>query len=218
MRRWPAALVLLAVLAARPAPADDSVAHVVFEPGRFASVTPPRTLVYRFETRGRGIEAPLVSPGRLEVRDVTPEGVKQVWLELFEGEARRVVGPMSAREQNPILLAFLQMDVAEMGRLTTGSAMYFQQQIRKQFNSRVPTEPVEVELDGKALPATRITIKPFATDPRIDQFPAFRDKTYEFTVSDQVPGGLWSIVTRTPDPETGELVLEKSMTFVAGAG
>ncbi len=218
MRRYLLAAAILAALSGRPAVAEDTVAHVVFEPGRFAAITTPQTLLYRFDTRGRGIEAPIQSPGRLEVREVAPDGAKKIWLDLFEGAARRATGPMSANEQNPLLLAFLQMDVTEMSRLTMGSAMYFQQQIRRTFNSQAPTETVEIELDGRKLPATRITILPFKADPRIDQFPAFRDKAYEFTVSDEVPGGLWSVVARTPDPNTGELVLEKSMTFVGVAG
>ena len=215
MRR--ATILTLALLAGLQAPAamaaEDSVAHLVFEPGRFATVAQPQTLRYRFDTRGRGMEATLSAPGRLEVREIEADGDKKVWLDLFEGAARRTIGPISAKDQNPLLLVFLQMDVTEMSRLTTGSAVYFQQQIRKKFNSKVPTEAVEVEVDGKPVPATRITLKPFTADPRIDQFPAFRDKTYEITVADGVPGGLWSVVTRTPDPATGELILEKSMVF-----
>ena len=219
MRRHLLLLGLLAGLHAAPAAAaEDSVAHLVFEPGRFAAVTEPQTLRYRFETRGRGFENVPPAPGTLDVREVAEDGGKKVWLELFEGEARRAIGPLEAREQNPLLLVFLQMDVTEMSRLTSGSAIYFQQQIRRAFNSQVPTEAVEIELDGKRLPATRIAIRPFKDDPRIDQFPAFRDKAYEFTVSDAVPGGLWSVVARTPDPKTGELILEKSMTFVGVAG
>lgn len=208
------ALALAGLSAAPVSAAEDSIAHLVFEPGRFAAITEPQTLLYRFDTRARGMAETLSAPGRLEVREVEADGDKKVWLDLFEGEARRAVGPLAARDQNPLLLAFLQIDVTEMSRLTTGAAGYFQQQIRKTFNDEVPTEAVEVEIDGKRLPATRIAIKPFAADPRIDQFPAFRDKVYEMTVADGVPGGLWSVVARTPDPASGELVLEKSMTFV----
>lgn len=214
MRRQLLALGLLACLHAAPAAAaEDSVAHLVFEPGRFAGISEPQTLRYRFETHGRGVEEAKPSPGVLQIREVNPDGSKKVWLDLFEGSAKRSVGPFEARDQNPLLLVFLQMDVTEMSRLTSGASNYFQQQIRKKFNDMVPTETVEVEVGGQPVPATRITLRPFQGDPRIDQFPAFRDKSYEITVADSVPGGLWSIVTRTPDPNTGELILEKSMTF-----
>lgn len=214
MRRLLASLALGSALAALPAAAgQDSVTHLVFEPGRFAGITEPQTLRYRFETRGRGIEVPTSAPGRMEVREVAADGQKQVWLDLFEGEAHRALGPIAAVDQNPLLLVFLQMDVTEMGRLTAGSPGYFQQQIRRKFNDTAPTEAIEVELDGHNVPATRITMQPFKDDKSIEQFAAFRDKTYEITVADDVPGGLWSVVARTPDPKTGELILEKSMVF-----
>ena len=94
-------------------------------------------------------------------------GHKQVWLDLFEGSARRTAGPLGAKDQNPLLLVFLQMDVTEMSRLTAGSAFYFQQQIRRHFNDMAPTEKVQVQFDGRPVQATRITLRPFAADPQI---------------------------------------------------
>lgn len=209
-----AVLSLGASLLAVPAQASqDSVTHLVFEPGRFAAITEPQTLHYRFLTQGRDVGDLPPAPGKLEVRKIEPDGDKQVWLDLFEGSARRTAGPMGAKDQNPLLLVFFQIDVTEMSRLTAGSALYFQQQIRRHFNDMSPTEKVEVQLDGRPVQATRITFRPFAADPQIDQFPVFRDKSYEITVSDEVPGGVWSVVARTPDPKTGELILEKSMVF-----
>ncbi len=209
------ALLVAAFLAlATPAlAAEDTVAHAVFEPGRFAAITAPVDLVYRFEVHGRGIADAAPSPVRAEVRKVAADGGKEVWLELFEGPARRSAGPLEAREQNPLLLVFLQLDVVEMGRLTGGAAGYFQQRIRQAFTAPAPVEAVTVELDGRSLPATRITLQPFRDDPQIGRFPQFRDKTYAFTVADGVPGGLWQLTARTPDPATGELVLEKTLTF-----
>jgi hypothetical protein len=211
-----AALALGIALAAGGAPAAaDTVAGLVFQPGRFARITEPLTLRYRLDIRGRGIEATPPSPARLEVRSVAADGAKEVWLDLFTGAARRQLGPVAAREQNPIVLVFLQTDVTEMGRLSGGAPGYFQQQIRKAFNTPAESETVTIALDGRELAARSIVIRPFQDDPQIDRFPAFRDKAYELTVADGVPGGLWRIVARTPDPRTGELVLEKALTFEA---
>jgi hypothetical protein len=211
-----AALALaLALLTAPAAAEEDTVARVVFEPGRFAGITEPVVLHYRFEVQGEGIDGTTPSPARLEVRSVAPDGDKEVWLDLFSGTARRALGPVAARAQNPLVLVFLQMDVTEMGRLSGGAGGYFQQQIREAFNEPAESRAVTVELDGRSLPARSIVIRPFQGDPQIDRFPAFRDKAYEFTVADSVPGGLWRIAARTPDPETGELILEKTLTFEA---
>lgn len=209
------AAILLAVAAGLgPAPAAaESVASAVFEPGRFAGITSPVVLRYRFEMRGQGIETPPPSPVRVEVRSVAPDGGKEVWLDLFDGPQQRHFGPVAAREQNPLVITFLQMDVNEMGRLTGGASGYFQQQIRRAFNEPAETEAVTIELDGRSLPATRVTLRPFRDDPAIGRFPAFRDKAYLFTVADGVPGGVWQLVSRVPDPANGALILEKSLTF-----
>lgn len=216
MRRGPrgaftaALLVLLA--AAGPAGAE-SVTSAVFEPGRFAAITAPLVLRYHFTIEGQGITAAPPSPVRVEVRSVAADGGKEVWLDLFDGPQQRHFGPVAAREQNPLVITFLQMDVNEMGRLTGGAAGYFQQQIRKAFNAPTESEAVTIEVDGRSLPATRVTLRPFQHDPAIDRFPAFRDKTYEFTVADGVPGGVWQLVSRVPDPQSGTLILEKRLTF-----
>lgn len=211
MRAWILAATLVAWAPSARA-TEDTVAHAVFDAGRFAGIEKPVDLGYRFEVHGQGIEAG-TSPVRVEVRKVAPDGGKEVWLDLFEGPARRSAGPLEAKGQNPLVLVFLQLDVAEMGRLTGGAAGYFQQQIRKAFSEPAPSESVTVTLDGASLPATRITLQPFRDDPQIARFPQFRDKTYAFTVADGIPGGLWQLTARTPDPKTGELVLEKTLTF-----
>lgn len=211
-----AVLALALLLAASAARAEEgTVAKVVFEPGRFAGITEPQTLRYRFEVRGAGIDGAVPSPARLEVRGIAPDGGKEVWLDMFTGAAHRHLGPVAAREQNPIVLVFLQMDVTEMGSLTGGAPGYFQQQIRRAFSDPAEAREVTVELDGRELAGRAIAIRPFAHDPHIDRFPAFRDKTYEFTVADGVPGGLWQITARTTDPRSGELILEKTLTFEA---
>jgi hypothetical protein len=217
MRRT--ALALAALLAAAPAAraGEDTVTHAVFDPGRFAAITNPVALRYRFETQGQGLTGTPPSPVRMDVRSVAADGTKEVWLDMFEGAARRNFGPIEAREQNPLLLVFLQLDISEMGNITGGAPGYFQQQIRRAFNQPWPEEAVTVQIDGKSVPAVKVTMLPFAQDPHIDRFPQFRDKSYELVVADGVPGGLWSIAARTPDPKTGELIMEKRMTFEAAA-
>ena len=123
------------------------------------------------------------------------------------------VPPSPPYERKPLVLVFLQFDVNEMGNLTGGSPGYFQQQIRKAFNKESLTDKLSVEIDGKTVEAVRVRMQPFHDDPNIERFPAFRDKTYEFVVADEVPGGLVRIAASTTDPKTGDIVIEKSMTF-----
>jgi hypothetical protein len=209
------ALTVVALLAsAMPAlAAADTVAGWVFDAGLMADVREPAVLRYRYEMRGRDIETPFKSHVEMDVREVAEDGQKSVFFEMFEGPNRRQFGPMAADAQNPLVIVFLQRDVTQMANLTGGAAGYFQQQIRKAFNQPVEAEPVEVELDGRKVRATRLVIRPFRDDPNVAWFPKFKDKAYEFVVADGVPGGLYRLASTVPDPQDGHLILEESVTF-----
>lgn len=214
MRRPPLPALALAALLASASPlAAETVTHRVFEAGLMDGVSGPTVLRYRFEMQGATIQPPYRSHVDMEVREVGAGGEKKVWFDMFEGPNRRQFGPMAAREQNPLIIVFLQRDVSQMGNLTGGSANYFQQQIRQAFNKEVEAEAIEVSMGDRKLPATRLVIRPFRDDPKIDRFPRFKEKAYEFVVAEGVPGGLYRIGTSTPDPGSGQVVLEETMTF-----
>ena len=103
-------------------------------------------LHYRYEMRGKDIEPAIASPIDMDVREVKDDGDKQVFFDMFAGADRRQLGPIAAQEQNPLVLVFLQRDVAQMAKLTGGAAGYFQQQIRRAFNDPAESAPVEVVL------------------------------------------------------------------------
>lgn len=205
--------LVLAATAVGPAPATraETVTHAVFEAGFLKDLKQPATFRYRYEMRGETIDRPITGEVLMEVREVREDGSKVVHFDMFGGQ--RKAGPMAAREQNLVVLAFLQRDVAQMANLTGGAAGYFQQQIRRSFNDQAATDELRVEVAGKPIQARRLVMKPFANDPNIARFPRFRDKTYEFVVSDAVPGGIYRLASSTPDPEKGGVILEESLTF-----
>jgi hypothetical protein len=204
---------LAAALLLGPPAAAETVAHGVFEAGLLRDVREPAVFRYRYEMQGRSIERAYASKVRMEVREVAADGGKQVYFDMFEGPNRRQFGPVAAAEQNPLVIVFLQRDVTSMGNLTGGAAGYFQQQVREAFNAPAEAEATSIELAGRTLPATRLVIRPFANDPNIARFPKFKDKAYEFVVAEGVPGGIYRIAARTPDPADGHLILEESVTF-----
>lgn len=202
----------LAALMSGPSPAGaETVTHAVFEAGFLKNLTAPATFRYRYDMQGETIQQPVTSDVVMEVREVKPDGSKVVHFDMFDGQ--RQSGPMEAREQNLVVIAFLQRDVSQMANLTGGAAGYFQQQIRRSFNDQAVADEIEVEVAGKPVAARRLVIKPFADDPNIARFPRFRDKAYEFVVAEAVPGGIYRLATRTPDPEKGGVILEESLTF-----
>jgi hypothetical protein len=206
-----AAVLLLA--ATVPAAAAETVTHLVFDAGLFAGVQQPAVFRYRYEMQGQAVSPPFTSHLDMDVREVAADGQKAVYFDMFEGPNRRQFGPTTAREQNPLVIVFLQRDVTQMANLTGGAGGYFQQQIREAFNEPVEAEAIEVQLGDRKLPASRLVIRPFQNDPSIERFPRFKDKAYEFVVAPGVPGGIYRLASRTPDPADGHLILEESMTF-----
>lgn len=213
MRRIMLAALMAAFTASVSPVQAATVGEDVFSADLMRQIKEPRLLRYRYEMSGHTLPDPYRSHVAMDVREVGGDGAKAVFFDMFEGENRRQFGPMASREQNPLVIVFLQRDVSQMSNLTGGAATYFQQQIRRAFNEPAESEAVEVEVDGRTVPATRLTILPFRNDPHIDRFPRFKDKTYEFVVTPEVPGGLYRIATRTPDPESGRIIIEESMTF-----
>jgi hypothetical protein len=205
-----AAVMLAPISGARAE--QGSVAELLFGAAPFANVRAPVEIGYVYASKdaeGRQATAPV----RMEVRSVSAEGGKLVHLEIFDGDARREVGPVEMSSQNPLVLVFLQRDVSAMEKSTGGSQHYFRNRIRGAFNRPGEVEQLELEVEGRRIEATRIAIRPFSEDPRIDRFPAYRDKLYEFVVAPDILGGIWSLGTRTIDPQSGALISEERFTY-----
>jgi hypothetical protein len=214
IRFVPPGIALSAILAcAAPAPAAETVAQHVFDAGPLADVQEPTAFRYRFEMQGETIQPAYHSHVDMDVREIDADGGKKVFFDMFEGANRRQFGPMAAKDQNPLVIVFLQRDVSQMGNLTGGSPNYFQQQVRKAFNDPAEVEAIEVPVGDRKIRATRLVIKPFRDDPNIARFPKFKDKAYEFVVADEVPGGIYRLASRTTDPGDGHVILEESVTF-----
>ena len=56
-------------------------------------------------------------------------------------------------------------------------------------------EAVRFEYDGQTRSGTRVTVQPYAGDPNVHRFQGLDNKRYEFTFSDDVPGGIFELGT-----------------------
>lgn len=204
--------IAVCLVLAQPAAAAN-VTDMVFGAEPMRGITEPVEVHYRYEVSGSSIDEPFASRIDMDVREVAADGGKKVWIEMFDGPNARRYGPLEARDLNQVVLIFLARDVKQMGDMTGGAAGYFQQQLRRSFNGEAAVETIEVTADGQKRAATKLTIHPFRADPNIGRFPKFKEKTYEFTVADWVPGGIWQLAAITPDVTTGEVILQETVTF-----
>jgi hypothetical protein len=148
----------------------------------------------------------------LDVRP-QPDGRKDVWVDFLTGEHHVPYQPAVDFRGNPVLMFFLERDVQEMHKLTGGAATYFRNRIRQAFVDRATVRKTTVEAAGRQAPGTEITLEPFSHDPRIAIFPGWKDKSYRFVLSDEVPGTIYEIATEVPGADGQKPRFKETMIF-----
>ena len=207
-------------LAALPAAADEqpdarplSTAQIaLFETPHLQNVDHPEALQYRFERDGAGAFTDSIDE---RIEKIHQDGTKYVGFNFLSGEHHEFFPAVDNFRGNPLLMLFLEHDVREMRDQTGIAANYYRNRIREAFVDRAQIANVQFTLDGKSVPAQRITLQPFADDQRLERLPAIKGKTYTFLLADQVPGVIAELSAEEPaGPDTGSGVEREQITFV----
>lgn len=206
------ALVLGAALAGADEPLSPAQV-ALFESDHLKKIAWPVVLDYSFQHRG-GAAGDYQDEVAADIRDVHPDGTKDVWIEIGSGDHRVDLPPAKGFNGNPLLMFFLEHDVKAMQEETGGSGQYFRTVISDAFAHHAELHPIKVTVDGKALEATDIEVAPFRDDPHLAQFPAFAGKTYQFILSDAVPGSVYHISTTLAAPGAAPDAFEERLTYV----
>lgn len=204
------ALALPAFAAEDYSPAE----RALFMTNHLASTKPPTTLRYRF-THGGSEDAAFEDKVAVKLKAAAGGKCCAAEAEFLTGARKLALPEVEQAEGNPAVLYFLERDVREMNRLTKGQQNYFRKRIRMAVYQGATIQDVTVSYQGKSVPAREIRIAPYTDDPLRARFEKYANKTYVFTLSDAVPGGLVAIRTRvdgaTPDAApliADELVLD----------
>ncbi len=117
-------------------------------------------------------------------------------------------------EGNPVIMWFLERDIREMERLTGGKSPYFQKRIRLALVDKAEVRPVKFSLGGKEVSGTEVKVSPYLDDPNKAKFGKVSTaKYYVFTLSDQIPGGVYQIRAVVPDEAAGKPLIDETLTF-----
>jgi hypothetical protein len=165
---------------------------------------PARTVLRYAYSKGGSLE--VASEDTLRV-SVTPANVgsgRQVSLDYLTGTQKFELPGLETATANPVVLFFLERDIREMQRRTGGQAAYFRKRIRMALADAADVHPVTFEFDGHSVTGDEITVHPYRDDPLKMRFEQLADKTYRFTLSDQVPGMLYRIQTVVRGPASTE--------------
>ena len=200
----PAAVLRFVVLAAfsigtASAQPVSPAEQLLFETDHLAKMKAPATLVYEFRKLSN-IEPAFTDSVQLDVS--RSKGQVHAALRFLSGQRRRALPEVDDAHGNPVLLGFLEHDIAEMKRLTGGSVTYFRKRIRMALANGAQVTPQRITYQGKTVEGKVVRIQPYLDDPMHARFEHYVRKTYTFVLSEAVPGGLYQV--RTSLGQAGE--------------
>ena len=123
---------------------------------------------------------------------------RNIEVKMFTGANAKAAGPFPSDQQNPVLLLVLEDNVQELSHLFKANPRYLKNAIRKAWRDAAKIEPVQVDVDGKKVPGTRITVQPFLGDAEADRMQGLDGMVYIVEIADAVPGTIASIDMHAP--------------------
>jgi len=213
---WLAALLTGGGFVAAPTAGAADVSEAerrVFEDPHLDNLPATATLRYRYRRSEAG-EAAVDDDVVLTARRDDDRQGRSVQLDYLHGDRHLALPDVEHATSNPLILYFLEADVRDMHRRLGGQENYFRRRIRLALAEAAQLSNVAINHDGKVLQATRVEIHPYAGDPLQDRLRGMAGKAYLFTMSPQVPGGVYELRTRVPGPVAGDpALLEEVLTL-----
>ena len=199
------ALALALAAGVRPAAAaeDFSVAErALFITNHLAQVKPPATLTYQYRRRG-SLEQAFDDAVSVALAAQDDGRCCRASAQFLSGTRRLALPEVDSAQGNPVILYFLERDIREMQRLTKGQANYFRKRIRMAVYQGATVRDVTLPWRGGTVAGREFTISPYRDDPLRARFETLADKQYVFTLSDAVPGGVYTLRTQVAGTTAG---------------
>ncbi|MBU3693825.1 MAG: hypothetical protein FGM40_03235 [Rhodocyclaceae bacterium] len=188
--------------------------QLVFLDEHLANVKSSTTLAYAFTKQGNMEKG--FSDTVEEAVTVNGKG-RSVKAKFLSGLNSKDYPALDEAVSNPVILHFLERDLTEMQRLTTGQPNYFRKRIRAALAEGPEIKPVKFTWNGKPVDAKAVSVEPYITDPMVNDparaaYKRYRGKRYTFILSDAVPGKVAEMRFTIPDLAlAGEAAFEKPL-------
>lgn len=184
--------------APQPATPITTAEVLLFQTNHLENIRAPATLTYAFHKAGDA------EPGFDDkVQLILSKDKPAASLVFLSGPRQRQLPEVDNPEGNPVLLAFLERDIAEMHRLTGGASNYFRKRIRLALAEAAQVQPRRFRFAGKTIDGREVTIEPYRDDPMHDRFESYVGKRYSFILSADVPGGVYQVHAAVPGAMPG---------------
>ncbi|MEO5695934.1 MAG: hypothetical protein ABIQ60_02230 [Burkholderiaceae bacterium] len=177
--------------------ADDFSAaeQALFLDNHLRTLQPPLTLHYAYRKTGT-LEEPFTDSVDVMLTARSDRTCCAASTRFFSGARSMKQPDVEGAEGNPAIFYFLERDIREMERLTTGKPNYFRKRIRMAVYQSAAIRNVTLSYRGRPVPVREVTISPYLDDPNRARFEKFTNKQYVFMLSPDVPGGVFGIRTR----------------------
>lgn len=191
---------------------------LLFMTDHLKGVSPPATLRYSFSRVGTQ-EKNFRDTVEITVSSGGSTG-KQVGIRCLTDAGEHVdLVSIESAQGFPALLCFLERDIREMQRLTGAKNLrYFHKRIMVALAANPEVKAVTVSHDGRPIQAKEIRISPYLDDPNKAKFEKYTGKYYVFTLSDEIPGGLYRVESVIPGQGKDPLIEEVMAYTGASAG
>ncbi len=191
----------------------------VFMTDHLKNIAGPTTLNYRFIKSG-ALEKGFKDRVSMSVKPASAGPGKNCNVDFLTGERqyRQLPEVFENATGNPVILAFLERDLAEMKRITKGQPNYYRKRIRMALAQKAETKRVKIKFSGKDLAGSEIVLTPFDDDPARPRYEKFSNKSYTITLSDEIPGGVYQLRSVMQEranqhATTGKPMIEETLTF-----
>jgi hypothetical protein len=193
----------------------------MFVTNHLKNVQLPSTLRYHFEKSG-SLEDGYQDDATMVVEKGNASKGRMVKVNYLTGKNNFKLPDLPDAEGNPIILFYLERELAEMKRLTGGSPNYYRKRIRLALVEEASVKPVTIKYEGKDVKGSEIRISPYTNDPARPRYEKFAEKYYVFTLSDQIPGGVYQMRGVLTDKGAGNgqapaTLLEETLTFTGSS-
>jgi len=190
---------------------------IIWHANHLANIEQPLSLYYEFVKSGT-YEEGFSDSVYLKILELNEDGSKNAMMEFFTAEKNQAVSPDNVTNiiGNPVLGIYMQGDIYEMNRLTSGNWRHFLKSIKISLREDAVVEPTTFSFNGKEYQGEKVYFSPYLKDPHRRDFEKFAEKYYEFIFSDDLPGSLYQITTVIPDNSTekAEPLILETLTLI----
>ncbi len=187
------AALLMSSTAALAAEAAAGPVDRLFETPHLAKVEKGQRLTYKLQrtvSEPKLLGLPFSDDILVDIREVTPDGHRNVDIQVFTGDRAREKREIDGLTGNPVLVFFLDRAVANFSMLGGGGKAYLKNRFRIALRSTAKIEATTATFEGKTVEAQRITVVPYALDDKRDKMNGYENARFDIVVSDAVPGYL----------------------------